>query len=134
MAGDEGIEPSSSDLEADVLPLHQSPVAHPAGFEPATTALEARYSSTELRALCWHPVRDSNSRPSGSKPEILSAELTGRRTYVLRHRRLKLKCAVMELEAGTLLVELSHGLQAPRVLESNQRLRLGFHYATNRRD
>ena len=44
VAGNEGIEPSSADLEAAMLPLHQSPVAHPAGLEPATTELEVRYS------------------------------------------------------------------------------------------
>lgn len=70
VAGDEGIEPSSSDLEADVLPLHQSPigvagedrtrvcricnpepyrsatatVARRARFELATSGFEARRS------------------------------------------------------------------------------------------
>lgn len=41
LAGDLGIEPRSSDLEADVLPLHQSPVARSEGFEPSTIRVEA---------------------------------------------------------------------------------------------
>lgn len=52
MAGDVGIEPTSADLEAAMLPLHQSPLARPAGLEPATRGLEVRDSyPVELRAL-----------------------------------------------------------------------------------
>src|SRR5262245_32228418 len=66
LAGDLGIEPRSSDLEADVLPLHQSPVARPAGFEPATCEVEARWPSIGLRAL-WPVWQDLNPHPPRSK-------------------------------------------------------------------
>ena len=80
VAGDEGIEPSSAGLEAAVLPLHQSPLARSVGFEPTTVRVEAGCSVPLSYERLWRPVRDSNSRPSGSKPEILSAELTGQET------------------------------------------------------
>ena len=41
LAGDKGIEPLLSVLEADALPLHQSPLARPEGFEPSTIRVEA---------------------------------------------------------------------------------------------
>lgn len=36
LAGVEGIEPSPSVLETDILPLNYTPMAVPTGFEPAT--------------------------------------------------------------------------------------------------
>jgi hypothetical protein len=44
MARDEGFEPSSPDLEAGMLPLHQSRLVRPVGFEPTTAEVEARCS------------------------------------------------------------------------------------------
>lgn len=78
VAGDEGIEPSSADLEAAMLPLHQSPsgvageirtrvnvgcsyvpcrsatatVARQVGFEPTTSGSEARRTDP----LCYWRV------------------------------------------------------------------------------
>lgn len=44
VAGDEGVEPSSADLEAAMLPLHQSPLVRPARLELAACGLEGRCS------------------------------------------------------------------------------------------
>lgn len=80
LAGDEGFEPSSADLEAAMLPLHQSPVARPAGFEPATSRVEAGCSvSAELRALVAPRV---GIEPTTSRSEAgrSFAELTGQET------------------------------------------------------
>ena len=48
-------------------------LASAAGVEPAVVGFGDRDSPAASHL--WRPRRDSNSRPSGSKPDTLSAEL-----------------------------------------------------------
>ena len=61
-----------------MLPLHQSPVVRPEGFEPSTAEVEARCSGPLSYGRGWRPVKDSNLRLPRSKRGTLSTELTGR--------------------------------------------------------
>lgn len=97
MAGDEGFEPSSPELEAGMLPLHQSPVARQVGFEPTTSGSEARRTGP----LCYWRKRMGALFLSYSNAEAYEAgnfspatsPCSGRH---LRQRRrcLKLVCVV----------------------------------------
>lgn len=46
-----GIEPMMPDRKSDVLPLDQQTIAPSAGFEPATSWLTAKRSTTELTRI-----------------------------------------------------------------------------------
>jgi hypothetical protein len=78
VAGDEGVEPSSADLEAAMLPLHQSPLARSAGIEPATSRVEAG---------CSDPLSyERLARRVGFEPTTSGSE--ARRTIQLCYRRM----------------------------------------------
>jgi hypothetical protein len=78
VAGDEGVEPSSADLEAAMLPLHQSPLARSAGIEPATSRVEAG---------CSDPLSyERLARRVGFEPTTSGSE--ARRTDPLCYRRV----------------------------------------------
>ena len=55
MAGEKGFEPLLPESKSGVLPLDDSPInlVHPVGFEPTTTCVSSKCSTTELRMHGW---------------------------------------------------------------------------------
>ena len=67
------IELTSSAWKAEVITIIRYPhyLAPHRGFEPRTTVLETAMLPLHQWDLIWSAKRDSNSRPSGPKPDAL---------------------------------------------------------------
>lgn len=71
----EGLEPPSSVLETDILPLNYTDMVKVKGFEPPTSRSQSGRSALELHPVAGATSMDSNLRHSPYKSDALPTEL-----------------------------------------------------------